>query len=88
MSVEVYNPVQPSPVSSIAFITTYRRHFSENNSLNKKFFLSGVVHFPGQSFYMRAATASARKAASRKVDLGIPQASTVSRRVICLALHA
>ena len=42
-----YSPVQPPVVSSTAFNTTYRRHSTKNNSLNKNIFLSGVVHFPG-----------------------------------------
>ena len=88
MSGVVYNPVQPLSVFSTAFNTTYRRHSTKNNSLNKKIFLSGVVRFPGQFFYVYLTAASARKAASWKVDLGIPQALAASRSVICIALHA
>ena len=42
--------VQPSPVFSTAFITTYRRHFTENNSLNKIFFCPEPHTSPGSLF--------------------------------------
>ena len=65
-----------------------KRHRTERKPTNK--FWTENHRFPSSFIlpYSHFTTVSARTAASRKVDFGIPQISAAVRKVICLLRHA
>ena len=76
--------------ASAPFYVFYRHELRRNKGFLKKFFWTRMYRFPSSFIlpYSHFTAVSARTAASRKVDFGIPQISAAVRKVICLLRHA